>query len=41
MGLNVIKTILYGVNNQLSNRVAPLDENTPLVFFKIDGNSTP
>jgi hypothetical protein len=40
MGLTVIKTILYGFNNQLSNRVAPLDEVTLLVFFKIDGNST-
>jgi hypothetical protein len=40
MGLNVIKTILYGFNNKLRNRVAPLDENTPPVFFKIDGNYT-
>jgi hypothetical protein len=40
MGLIVIKTIFYGFNNQLSNRVAPLDEYTPPVFFKIDGNST-
>jgi hypothetical protein len=40
MGLIVIKTMLYGVDNQLSNRLAPLDENTPPVIFKIDGNST-
>jgi hypothetical protein len=40
MGLTVIKTILYGFKNQLSNRVAPLDEITPPVFFKIEGNST-
>jgi len=40
MGLTVIKTISYGFNNQLSNRVAPLDEVTLLGLFKIDGIST-
>ncbi len=36
-----MKTMLYGVHNQLSNSVALLDKVTPSVFFIIDGNSTP